>query len=427
MRFNIYGLLVGIGIVIVINTLDKYTSKQKFHLKITDYAILLLSALIGARGIYMLHNLTEISEGTITWWIVSDGGLSIYGALIGVLISTLIISKLRTIPFFVLTDGIVKNLPLAQSIGRFGNYFNRELYGRPSTLPWSIYIPIEKRLEGYTQYSTFHPAFLYESVLNFFNWLILNKILRLKNYRNGTITGVYLINYGIIRLIMNTIRIDKEYLMGIETSDLASVLAVSIGILILILISPEKVKNSIAKIFSNIFNGYITLILPLLYTVISLDIYPVPKILISLITALSPISIFLILKKMKKVSDFDMTDRKERPVYCVTTTIVFLAIYLTTLKLGSTTLSTIALNTLLTSGIFTIITFFWKISGHMTYLTMAYCSFIYLIPSPYVVLLFSVIPFVAWSRVELKKHNVPQVIAGILLASLISVLVFALV
>ena len=288
MKFNIYGLLVGIGIVIVINTFDTYTSKKKFHLKITDYAILLLSALVGARGIYILHNLNEISQGTVTWWNISNGGLAIYGALIGILISTLIISKLRKIPFFVLTDGIVKNIPLSQSIGRFGNYFNHELYGKPSTLPWSIYIPIEKRLEGYTQYSTFHPVFLYESVLNFFNWLILNKILRLKNYKNGTISGIYLINYGIIRLAMNIIRIDKEYLMGIETSDLASVLAVSLGILILILVSPSKVKDTIAKIFSNVFNGYITLILPLLYATITSNIDLVSKILISFITALSP-------------------------------------------------------------------------------------------------------------------------------------------
>ncbi len=427
MTFNIYGLLVGIGIVVVTNTLDTYTSKQNFHLKITDYIILLISTLIGARGIYILHNLREISEGIVTWWNIPDGGLSIYGALMGILISTFVISRLRRIPFFVLTDGIVKNLPLAQSIGRFGNYFNHELYGKPSTLPWSIYIPIEKRLEGYTKYSTFHPAFIYESILNFFNWLILNKILRLRNYRDGTITSIYLINYGIIRLVMNTIRIDKEYLMGIETSDLASVLAVSLGILILILISPEKVKRNIAKIFSNVFNGYITLILPLLYTVIFSDISTISKMLISFVTAISPISIFLILKKMKKVSDFDMTDRKERPAYCVSTTIVFLIIYLITLKLGDTALSTIALNTLLTSGIFTLITFFWKISGHITYLTMAYCSFLYVIPSPYTVLLFPIIPFVAWSRVELKKHNVLQVIAGILLASLISVLVFTLI
>lgn len=426
MKFNIYGLLVGIGIVIVITTFDTYTSKQKFHLKIVDYAILLLSALIGARGIYILHNLNEISQGGVTWWKISDGGLSIYGALTGILISTYLISKSRKIPFFVLTDGIVKNLPLAQSIGRFGNYYNHELYGKPSTLPWSIYIPIEKRLEGYTKYSTFHPAFIYESILNIFNLFILNKILRLKNYRNGTITGIYLINYGIIRLLMNTVRIDKEYLMGIETSDLASVLAISLGILILILISPENVKRSIAKIFSNIFNGYITLILPLLYAAISSDISTILKIVISLLTAFIPISVFLVLKMMGKVSDFDMTDRKERPAYCISTTILLALLYLATLKLGDTVLSTMALNTVITSAVFTIVTLFWKISGHMTYLTMTYCSLIYLIPSPFVILFFPVIPFVAWSRVELKKHTILQVIAGTLMAFLISILVFTL-
>ena len=209
MNFNTYGLLVGIGVVIVIMTLDTYTNNKKLYLKISDYILLLTFTLIGARSLYILHNIPEISQGTVTWWNISDGGLAIYGALIGIACSIFLISKLRKIPFFVLTDGIVKNLPLAQSLGRLGNYFNHELYGKPSTLPWSIQIPTERRLQGYEQYSTFHPVFLYESILNILNWFILNKILKQKNYKDGTITSIYLINYGIIRLLMNMIRIDK--------------------------------------------------------------------------------------------------------------------------------------------------------------------------------------------------------------------------
>jgi membrane-associated phospholipid phosphatase len=225
---------------------------------------------------------------------------------------------------------------------------------------------------------------------------------------------------------MNRVRIDKEYLIGIETSDLASVLAISLGILILILISSKKIKNKIAKTFSNIFNGYITVILPIIFAIVSSNIQTIFKVVIPILIVFTTISVFLVLKKMGKVSDFDMTDRKERPLYFVIATVLLGLFYLVTLKLKDTMLSTIALNTLITSTVFTVITFFWKISGHMTFLTMTYCSFVYMIPSPFTILLFPIIPFVAWSRVQLKKHTVWQVIAGVLVASLVSILLFTI-
>jgi amino acid permease len=83
-----------------------------------------------------------------------------------------------------------------------------------------------------------------------------------------------------------------------------------------------------------------------------------------------------------KVSDFDMTDRRERPLYCVTTTILLALIYLVTRELGDHTLMSIVFNTLITSTVFTLVTFFWKISGHMTFLTMTYTSLIYLFLLP---------------------------------------------
>ena len=426
MQFNTYGFLVGIGVITILLTLDSYTTKRKLQLKILDCILLLFSTLIFSRVIYILHNIPEIQTGTVTWWNISDGGLSIYGALIGILISVYLISKLRRIPFFVLTDGIVKHLPLAQSIGRFGNYFNNELYGKPSTLPWSIQIPLERRLEGYGQYSTFHPVFIYESILNIFNWLILQKILRLKNYKDGTITGIYLINYGIIRLLMNTLRLDKEYLMGIETSDLASVLTISLGILIIILISPTKVRTKIARVFSDIFNGYITLIFPTLYATLISTLPSLYKIVISVFISLTPISTYLFLKLSGKVSDFDMTDRKERPLYCVITTLFIGLTYLVTLEQGNSMLSVITLNTFVISSVFTVVTLFWKISGHMTFLTMSYCSLIYLIPSPLVILLFPILPLIGWTRIQLKKHNLLQVVLGTLMPILLSILVFTL-
>ena len=424
MSFSIYGFLIGIAAAVEVISLDSHTSRKGKTLKIIDYLVLIFSTLFFSRLVFILHNLQEIHDGTVIWWNISDGGLALYGALAGILLSLFFVSKTRKIPFFVLTDGIFKNMPIAQSVGRLGNYFNNELYGKPSSLPWSIYIPYEKRLPVYEQYSTFHPAFLYESILNILSWIILKNISGRKRVKDGTITCIYFINYGIIRLLMNAVRIDKEYFMEIESSTLASAAAISLGILVLILISPEKVKNSIAKYFSSIFNGYITEVLPLIYAAFASSIPLIYKIVLSAFSAVMPISVFLVLRMAGIVTDFDMTDRKERPLYCIFTTIFLLILYLATLELGDHTLSVVTLNALAISSVFTVVTFFWKISGHMTFLTMTFCSLVYLIPSPLVFLFFPVIPFVAWSRVELKKHTVPQVILGTLSAMIISILMF---
>lgn len=424
MSFSIYGFLIGIAAAVEVISLDSHNSRKGKTLKIIDYLVLIFSTLFFSRLVFILHNLQEIHDGTVIWWNISDGGLALYGALTGILLSLFFVSKTRKIPFFVLTDGIFKNMPIVQSVGRLGNYFNNELYGKPSSLPWSIYIPYEKRLPVYEQYSTFHPAFLYESILNILSWIILKNISGRKRVKDGTITCIYFINYGIIRLLMNAVRIDQEYFMGIESSTLASAAAISLGILVLILISPEKVRNSIAKYFSSIFNGYITEVFPVIYAVSISSVPLIYKVVVSAFSAVMPISVFFVLRMAGIVTDFDMTDRKERPLYCIFTTIFLLILYLATLELGDHTLSVVTLNALAISSVFTVVTFFWKISGHMTFLTMTFCSLVYLIPSPLVFLFFPVIPFVAWSRVELKKHTVPQVILGTLSAMIISILMF---
>jgi phosphatidylglycerol---prolipoprotein diacylglyceryl transferase len=226
---SIYGFIIGIALIVGIE-LSRRTIKD---LSFKDILLVLTLTLIGARALFILHNLDEVADSTISIFALSDGGLAFYGALVGLLLSLIIISKLKGIKVFKVTDSVLLFLPLIQSIGRLGNYFNHELYGYPSNLFWAIYIPLERRVSGFEQYTHFHPVFLYESILNLISFFFLLYIsCRYKH--KGLITALYLINYSIIRLIINRLRIDKEYILFIETSDLFSVIFLIVGITILI-------------------------------------------------------------------------------------------------------------------------------------------------------------------------------------------------
>jgi phosphatidylglycerol:prolipoprotein diacylglycerol transferase len=224
---SIYGLIIGIAVVVGIEIVQKQINLKEIHLLIP-----IILALIGARALYLLHNIEEILAGQIKIFNVWDGGLALFGALIGILLGTYIISKLLKRSFLKLSDTFFTYIPLLQAFGRIGNYFNNELYGKPTNLPWAIEIPQENRLQGYENFSTFHPTFLYEGILNLILFAVLIYFSK-KVKADGILLSIYLIGYSLIRLLLNRIRIDGEYIFGIETSDLLSVIFLIIGIVLI--------------------------------------------------------------------------------------------------------------------------------------------------------------------------------------------------
>lgn len=224
---SIYGLIIGIAVVVGIEIVQKQINLKEIHLLIP-----IILALIGARALYLLHNIEEILAGQIKIFNVWDGGLALFGALIGILLGTYIISKLLKRSFLELSDTFFTYIPLLQAFGRIGNYFNNELYGKPTNLPWAIEIPQENRLQGYENFSTFHPTFLYEGILNLILFAVLIYFSK-KVKADGILLSIYLIGYSLIRLLLNRVRIDGEYIFGIETSDLLSVIFLIIGIVLI--------------------------------------------------------------------------------------------------------------------------------------------------------------------------------------------------
>lgn len=142
------------------------------------------------------------------------GGLGIYGGIAGGVIGLLLYTRRYQLPSLAWADLAAVGVALGQAVGRWGNFFNQELYGRPTNLPWAVTIDPDYRLPGYTEFSRFHPAFLYESLWNLLAFLVLLTLARRYRHRllTGDLTALYLIFYGIGRTLLETVRLDSRTL-----------------------------------------------------------------------------------------------------------------------------------------------------------------------------------------------------------------------
>ena len=142
---------------------------------------------------------------------IYEGGLGIWGAIsLGALVAFWRYQKLNSeISFSYFLDALAPGILIAQGIGRFGNWFNGELFGSPSTLPWALEIPMWLRPNGFSDYATYHPTFLYEAICNFLLAAILIKITN--RYKSGSIFAIYVFGYCFYRFFIEGVRIDSAH------------------------------------------------------------------------------------------------------------------------------------------------------------------------------------------------------------------------
>lgn len=149
------------------------------------------------------------------------GGLGIYGAMAGGLLAVIIYTRRNRIPVLAWADLAVVGAALGQAIGRWGNFFNQELYGRPTNAPWAIAIDPLHRLPDYADFSTFHPAFLYESLWSLLTFFVLLWLARRRAARllPGELLALYLVAYAIGRSLLELVRLDSRAVpfLGLET------------------------------------------------------------------------------------------------------------------------------------------------------------------------------------------------------------------
>lgn len=186
----------------------------------------LLLALVGARLYHVLTPSPSMAEVGIfspadyfrnPFELINfrRGGLGIYGGIVGGLLGLYLYTRRHRLDSLAWADLAAVGLPLGQYIGRWGNFFNQELYGRPTDLPWAIYIDPTNRLPGFVDQVRFHPAFLYESLWNLFTFLGLLTLARRRPawLQTGDLTGLYLILYAIGRILLETVRLDSRTLV----------------------------------------------------------------------------------------------------------------------------------------------------------------------------------------------------------------------
>ena len=229
MAFAIFvGMLVGNK---VFNSVNSNTRRDV----IIEYApLIIISGILGARLYFCMLNPGYYFSHPIEILDIREGGLSIHGAIIFGILSIIFTAKKTKVSLLSILDGMACAVICGQVIGRWGNYFNSEAYGLPvKSQNWGLFIPEPHRIAGYTDFSLFHPAFLYESVLNLAGFIFLLFImLKFGKKYKGLTFFIYLIIYAVIRFFIEQIRIDSALNFGnIPIAEVVSIVLFIIGLI----------------------------------------------------------------------------------------------------------------------------------------------------------------------------------------------------
>lgn len=221
LTIHFYALCIIAGIAIAIYLGDKrYRRAGGSKNVVADVAIAAVPAGIVGGRLYHLVTSPDAYFGShgrpMDAFKIWNGGMGIWGAVaLGTLVAWWQHERLRRrgrdgmLSFAAFADALAPGLLFAQAIGRFGNWFNGELFGRPTTLPWGLQIPLELRPTGYEAYKTFQPTFLYEALWCVFVAIIL--MLLERKFKPGQGFLFYIAAYCVGRLFIESLRIDTAH------------------------------------------------------------------------------------------------------------------------------------------------------------------------------------------------------------------------
>jgi len=240
-----YGLFIALGALVAF-LIFLYLAKKYRISKDTVYNLsfyLLIFGLLGDRLYYVFYAWPYYSQNLLDIFKIWQGGLAIHGAMIGGLLVLYFFSKKHKLNPWLILDILVVVFAAAMAIGRFGNYFNQELFGLPTNLPWGIPILPEKRPAEFLNAGFFHPTFLYECLGNLiifallFGWhkIRLSKIKTPGQIRGaGNIALAYFIFYSLVRFGNEFLRLDySPYIFGLRWAQFASLIIIFSCIIII--------------------------------------------------------------------------------------------------------------------------------------------------------------------------------------------------
>lgn len=236
--FNIawYGAIIGLGMLLGV-MLASYRAKRSGYKTdlIFDFILIALPfAIIFARLYYVVFDWEAYVDDPLKIFAIREGGLAIYGGVIGGFISAVIFCKIIKFPLLKLIDLAIPSLVLGQVIGRWGNFMNQEAYGEIITNPKLQFFPYGVYIDAVSEW---HQAtFFYESMWNLLLFILLLFITR-KIKKDGIVLSTYFIGYGLGRFLIEGIRTDSLYLFGeIRVSQMLSMLLVIAGVILFVLI-----------------------------------------------------------------------------------------------------------------------------------------------------------------------------------------------
>ncbi len=204
--------------------------------------VLVLGAVIGARSYYVALEWRQYQAHWPDVFAIWRGGIAIHGALLGGSLVTILFCRWRLQPFWPLLDVLVPAVALGQAIGRWGNFFNSEAFGSPTSLPWAVIIPLQNRPAAFLDQASFHPTFLYESIWDLGVCALLLLLFRLAsrgriNLPAGAMSCVYLMAYSTGRVWIEALRLDPLCLFseppfcqgGLRMAQLMSLVLIAAG------------------------------------------------------------------------------------------------------------------------------------------------------------------------------------------------------
>ena len=226
-----YGILIAIGFSLAMwygmTVVKKRGIDSDKYLNVI--LVGMVTAIIGARLYYVAFSWDDFKNAPLTILNIHEGGLAIYGGIIGALLGGLITAKLQKMELLKVLDVAAMGFLIGQCIGRWGNFMNQEAFGTPTDLPWGM-------ASERTGFVTVHPCFLYESLWCLLGFLLLHFYSKRKDRFDGEIFFMYLAWYGFERTLVEALRTDSLYLpfADIRVSQLLScvIFLVSVGVLI---------------------------------------------------------------------------------------------------------------------------------------------------------------------------------------------------